>query len=290
MPRAHRLAQVDNPPSFDLYGAADPVSPVVISVPHAGRDYPLALRAALRVPVTALTPLEDRYVDILALEAWAGETMLVQRSARAWIDLNRAEDERDPQIDGGAGRRSHGLQSAKLRGGLGLIPRRIAGAGELWRRKLDGEEVMGRIAGAHRPYHTALATALERARARFGVAVLLDLHSMPPLAGAVQIVLGDRFGRSAAARFIDRVQGDVAIAGIPCAVNTPYAGGHILDRHGKPRGGVHAVQIEFDRALYLDAARDRPGAGLGTTAGLLRRMIDALADEALAAPLAQAAE
>ncbi|MEG3123420.1 N-formylglutamate amidohydrolase [Sphingomonas sp. GB1N7] len=278
------------PASFDLYGATEPASPVILSVPHGGRDYPLALRAALRVPVEALRPLEDRHIDTLALAAIGSETMLVQCRARAWIDLNRAENERDPHIDGGADRRALGLQSTKVRGGLGLIPRRIASAGEIWRRKLDGEEVMARIAGDHRPYHAALGAALSAARARFGVAVLLDVHSMPSLASGAQIVLGDRFGQSAGGRFVHRLEGEARGAGLTCAMNTPYAGGHILDRHGAPGKGVHAVQLEFDRALYLDEARDVPGPGLEAMAKLLRRMIDALADEALALPATLAAE
>ena len=280
-----------HPPSpFDLYGSPDPTSPVIVSVPHAGRDYPLALRTALRVPVEALMPLEDRHVDTLAQAACRTETMLVQRRARAWIDLNRAENERDPQIDAGADRRALGLQSAKLRGGLGLIPRRIASAGEIWGRKLDGEEVMARIAGDHRPYHAALSEALARAHAKFGIAILLDVHSMPSLKSGAQMVLGDRFGRSAASRFVSRIEAEAIAAGVGCAINTPYAGGHILDRHGHPARGVHAVQVEFDRSLYLDDARDMPGPGLNRMAALLRRMIDALADEALAPPSALAAE
>jgi N-formylglutamate amidohydrolase len=268
----------------------EPVSPVILSVPHAGRDYPLALRAAIRVPLTALRPLEDRHVDALALAARVSETMLVQQRARAWIDLNRGEHERDPHIDGGADRRAMGLQSAKLRGGLGLIPRRLASAGEIWQRKLESEEVMGRIAGDHRPYHDRLGTLLAAARARFGVAILLDIHSMPSLASGTQIIFGDRFGRSAAARFVNRLEAEAIAAGMSRAVNTPYAGGHILDRHAAPDKHIHAIQIEFDRALYLDAALDAPGPGLPEAARLLRRMIDALVDEALAVATPLAAE
>lgn len=279
--------------SFDRYGPDGPASPVVLSVPHAGRDYPLALRAALRVPVTALIPLEDRHVDAVALAALGSETMLVQRVARAWIDLNRSEQERDPGIDDGARRQAMPMQSARTRGGLGLVPRRVSGAGEIWRRRLDGEEVMARIEMDHRPYHASLADALKRARARFGTAVLLDLHSMPPLSaaqGPARIVLGDRFGRSAAARFVHRLEGEAQATGIAIALNAPYAGGHILDAQARPSAGIHAIQIEFDRALYLDAALDGPGTGLTATAALLRRMIDAVADEALAVPGAMAAE
>ena len=279
--------------SFDRYGDIEPASPVVLSVPHAGRDYPLALRAALRVPVAALLPLEDRHVDTLALAARGRETMFVQRVARAWIDLNRGEQERDPGIDDGANRQAMPMMSAKVRGGLGLVPRRVSGVGEIWRRRFEGEEIAARIAQDHRPYHAALAEALKRARARFGVAVLLDLHSMPSIApgdGAAGIVLGDRFGRSAAARFVHRLESESVTAGIACALNAPYAGGHILDVQARPVAGIHAIQIEVDRALYLDAAVDGPGDGLVATARLLRRMIDAVADEALAIPVAIAAE
>ena len=279
--------------SFDRYGPDEPVSPVILSVPHAGRDYPLALRAALRVPVAALTPLEDRHIDTVAIAAQGSETMLVQRVARAWIDLNRSERERDPGIDDGANRQAMPIQSARMRGGLGLIPRRVSGAGEIWRRRLDGDEVMARIVMDHRPYHAALTEALARARARFGTAVLLDLHSMPPLTpaqGRAGIVLGDRFGRSAGGRFVHRLEAEILACGIATALNAPYAGGHILDAQARPAAGIHAIQIEFDRTLYLDAALDGPGDGLAATALLLRRMIDAVADEALALPGAIAAE
>ena len=263
---------------------------MVLSVPHAGRDYPLQLRAALRVPLTALRPLEDRHVDDLALAARGGETLFVAQRARAWIDLNRAEHERDPKLDDGASMKSQPM-SAKLRSGLGLVPRRVAAAGEIWQRRLSGEEVSERIRADHRPYHAALEAALGAARERFGVAVLLDIHSMPSLGApdtAPRIVLGDRFGRSASSRFLGRLEGIARAHCIACAVNAPYSGGHILDRHADPRKGVHAIQIEFDRTLYLDAALDQPGPGLVSVARALRAMIDAVADEAL--PTALAAE
>ena len=278
------------PPSFVRHGPPDPVSPVVLSVPHAGRDYPLPLRAALRVPLAALKALEDRHADALALQARGAETLFVAQRARAWIDLNRAEHERDPRLDDGAF--GHGRpQSAKLRSGLGLVPRRVGNSGDIWQRRLSGEEVAERIRADHRPYHAALSAALAAARARFGVAVLLDIHSMPPLGGAsdaARLVLGDRFGRSAAARFLGRIEGVARAHGIATAANAPYAGGHILERHGEPRRGIHAIQLEVDRTLYLNSALDEPGPGLAPTVRLVRGIIDALADEAL--PTAVAAE
>ncbi|MFL9840624.1 N-formylglutamate amidohydrolase [Sphingomonas sp. ST-64] len=275
-------------PPFDLHGPESPASPVVLSVPHAGRDYPLPLRAALRAPASSLIALEDRHADTLALAARGIETLFVATRPRAWIDLNRAEHERDPRIDEGAQSMPESAQSLKLRSGLGLVPRRAGGI-DLWRRRFAAEEVRARIVQDHRPYHAALATALAAARARFGVAVLLDIHSMPPLApGAARVVIGDRFGRSSAARFVSRIEGVVHAAHIRSAVNTPYAGGHVLDRHGDPALNIHAIQIEFDRSLYLDRRRDGTGPGLEAAATLLRQMIDAVSDEAL--PLADAAQ
>ena len=282
--------------SFDLLGSdtpdTPPESPVVLSVPHAGRDYPLELRAALRAPLPALIALEDRHVDQVAVAARGSETMLVQRVARAWIDLNRSEAERDPKLDDGASLSSQPLQSTKVRAGLGLVPRRTALAGDLWRRRLSGDEVDRRIAADHRPYHVALDQALAAARRRFGTAVLLDIHSMPPVAGrgAAQIVLGDRFGRAAASRFVNRLEGETERAGLRVSLNTPYAGGHILDRHARPAAGLHAIQLELDRALYLDRRLDAIGPGFDATVMLVRRLIAALADEAMASPAALAAE
>ena len=280
-------------PSFDVVGPRLPESPVVISVPHAGRDYPPALAAMLRVPLTALATLEDRLVDTLGAAARGGETMLVQRAPRAWIDLNRAESERDPRVDEGApgGGVAQPAASAKVRSGLGLVPRRTTQAGELWSRRLSAREVEARIAADHRPYHAALGEMLAAARARFGAAVLLDLHSMPSIAGAgsPQLVLGDRFGRAAAARFVHRIEAEAAASGLRVALNSPYAGGHILDRHARPAAGIHGVQVEIDRALYLDRRGELSGR-FAETAALLRRVIAALADEALARPSALAAE
>lgn len=273
---------------YTRLGPAEPEHPVVLSVPHAGRDYPLALRAAIRLPLASLQVLEDRLVDHVATAARRTETMLVATRPRAWIDLNRAEDERDPLLDEGA---AGTPDTHRLRSGLGLVPRRAGHAGDVWRRRLSGAEVERRIVEDHRPYHAELQRLLAAARARFGVALLLDIHSMPPLGQpgrAAQLVLGDRFGRTADARLAARLEAEASAAGIIVATNSPYAGGHVITRHAAPESGIHALQIELDRRLYLDARMDRAGPGLAATARLLRRLIDAAADAAL--PQALAAE
>lgn len=272
----HRRGSV----GYALIGDEPPANPVVISVSHAGRDYPDPLLAALRVPVASLIALEDRHVDAVARAAWRGETLLIQRRGRAWIDLNRAEDERDPQVDAGAV--AVAQPSAKLRSGLGLIPRRTGRAGDLWRRRFSDAEVQQRIEDDHRPYHAALNRALAAARDRFGTAVLLDLHSMPPLGqDGARLVLGDRFGRSAAPRFAARAEAAIAPTGWRVARNNPYAGGHIVACHGRPGANIHAIQVELDRSLYLDTRLDQLGDGLAATAALVGRIAEALADEAV---------
>jgi N-formylglutamate amidohydrolase len=248
-----------------------------------------------RVGPRQLRPLEDRYADALITDAVAwGVQAIVANVPRAWIDLNRQEREFDPAMMAGSGA-SEPLLTAKVRGGLGLIPRRVARAGEIWRRPIAVQDLALRIAEAHRPYHAALSHMLEQARARFGVAVLIDLHSMPPIVdrngeGVPQIVIGDRFGKSAHGRFTSCALAEAEAFDLRAAVNAPYAGGHILERHAAPSQGIHAVQIEVDRALYLDAALDQPSVGTARMQRFVAGLAIALAGEALGADLSIAAE
>ncbi|HJO67707.1 MAG TPA: N-formylglutamate amidohydrolase, partial [Sphingomonas sanguinis] len=177
--------------------------------------------------------------------------------------------------------------------GLGLVPRRVAGHGDIWTRRFRDAEMVARIERDHRPYHQALAERLAATRARYGMAVLLDLHSMPPLGapGLVpRLVIGDRHGTTAATRFVRRIEVEARGAGIAVTRNAPYAGGYIVERHGDPRRGIHAVQLELDRSLYLDAALEAQGPGFAATVLLVRRILAALATEALGQPATLAAE
>ncbi|MBP8234832.1 N-formylglutamate amidohydrolase [Rhizorhabdus sp.] len=250
---------------FTLVGPALPASPVLLTVPHAGRYYPPSVVEAARVPVTRLQALEDRYADALIGPAVAqGATAIVASVARATIDLNRDPREIDPAMIDGVLAPEDLLLSGKVRAGLGLFPRRLPSCGDLWRRRLTLDMVQNRIAELHAPYHAAIAQRLELTRQRFGAAVLIDCHSMPPLPvrqpdGPVRIVVGDRFGAGASIAAVDLIMAVIESVGLIAARNHPYAGGYTIDRHGRPRHNVHAIQIEYDRSLYLDAALDRPG-------------------------------
>lgn len=273
--------------SYIRLGQAGARSPVVIAVPHAGRHYPPDLLAAARLPRHALETIEDRHADLLVADAVsAGAVAIVARIARAYVDLNRDEREIEPALLGAAPTIPL-MTSAKVSGGLGVIPSRIAAGGAVWKRPLGTAAVEARLAEVHRPYHAAVAAALDAACRTHGFAVLLDCHSMPSLGAAgPRIVVGDRHGRSAEPRFAAAAIQTARAAGIASARNIPYAGGHTLDRHGQPAAGRHAVQVEMDRGLYLDDALRQPGAGLPRARRLIAAMTAALEDEGRRYPIA----
>ena len=264
-----------------------PVStlPVLIAVPHAGRAYPSGIIERMRHPAYSSLRLEDRYADRLA-EAVAeatGATLLVADAPRAMIDLNRSVDDVDWEMFGGipadVGSYTPGR---RVRSGLGLIPRRLPGLGELWNRRHDRAELAQRIAGIHEPYHVCLADALEELRARWGAALLLDLHSMPPLPASggrasAQFVIGDRFGASCHGALVAAGFACFARAGRTAAHNRPYAGGYVLERHAAPRRGIYAMQVEVDRTVYLDSRLTEPGPGFAETVALLVELVRQLA-------------
>lgn len=267
-------------------GPAQPASPVVLSVPHAGRAYRPALLQAARVPRNVLEALEDRLVDRLIWRAvQGGATAIVASAPRAEIDLNRDEREIDPALVAPPPPAHAVLQSARTRGGLGLIPARIAGSGAIWRTRLSRDELVRRVERVHRPFHAALAAALAAARARFGIAVLLDCHSMPPRADGAgphpSLVFGDRHGTSIAPALLAAATASAGRMGYRWACNSPYAGGYVVSRHGAPAAGIHALQIEIDRADYLDPALKEPGHGFDRATRLVAAVAEALAEQAL---------
>jgi N-formylglutamate amidohydrolase len=270
--------------------------PVLLSVPHAGRDYPAGVFDALRVPPASLVRLEDRYADLLVRRSVQfGHPVILAHRARAWIDLNRDEQDIDVEMVQGARRADYPPPGVKQRGGLGLVPRRLSGEGDLWGRQFTLDDINDRIAAFHRPYHQAVSNILENMRQKFGVAILLDVHSMPPLhnpatGAGPQFVIGDRFGKSASSQYAELLMSRLQGHGFTAALNHPYAGDYILRRHAKPRANIHAIQLEVDRSLYLDTDLRQPGPGIERLQLLISGLLEALADEALGSPSLIAAE
>lgn len=277
--------------------------PILIAAPHGGRAYPAPVMENFRSSDTHLR-LEDRHIDTLAIEITrqTGAGLLVAHTPRAVIDLNRAPDDVDWTMVSGAKKSAmrHSLANRRARSGLGLVPRRLSGVGEIWRRPLTQVELDERIETVHRPYHQALGLALEQLRDRWGAALLIDLHSMPPLRRrhmdeiVPEFVIGDRFGASCDGRLVSSVIEHFNEAGRPASHNRPYSGGYVLDRHGAPRRGIHAIQIEVCRSTYLDPRLVQPGPRMATIAKLLARLVRRLARQVAEiggdATLPQAAE
>lgn len=245
---------------------------MVVSVPHSGRDYPGWLVAAANGGLAALQALEDPLVDRLAWRALGlGLGAVIARAPRAAIDCNRALADLDPAMTDPP---RPGEASARARGGLGLIPSRTASHGRLWRHTLPLAEAEHRIAELHAPFHSAVTTLLDGHCA--GEALLLDCHSMPPRRGQAELVIGDRHGRSAGGWLTREAAAIARELGWSVAVNTPYAGGHVVERHGRPADGRHALQLEIDRRCYLAADLRSPGPGFDRAARLLERLASGL--------------
>ncbi|XUU59938.1 N-formylglutamate amidohydrolase [Erythrobacter sp. HA6-11] len=253
---------------FTLFPPTGEEIPVLIAVPHAGRAYSAELLAQMRAPELVMNRLEDRYVDEIAYEAaqGLGASLLIANAPRAMLDLNRSRDDVDWSMVKGARQRParHSLANRRARSGLGLIPRRLPGHGEIWRTPLSNDELEHRIDTVHRPYHQTLGKELARIRDRWGAALLIDLHSMPPLrphSGAergAEFVVGDRFSASCDPALVAAGQNFLEGQGRIVTHNRPYSGGYVLNAHGMPRQAIHALQLEVCRSIYLDADLNLP--------------------------------
>ncbi len=268
--------------AFSFSDTASASVPLLIATPHAGRAYPDEVLRTMRSADLACRKLEDRYIDLVAdrLVRETGAAQLVAHAPRALLDLNR--DSADVDWSMVAGKAPTDVvrngQNRRARSGLGLVPRRLPGHGDIWKQPLAREGLDARIAQIHTPYHHRLSVMLDALRDRFGVALLLDLHSMPPLQGPTpelrgpEFVIGDRFGSACAHGLSAAALVCLSRDGRSVAHNRPYAGGYILDRHAAPRRQIHAMQLEVCRTTYLDARMDRPSARLPSLVRQLTRL------------------
>ena len=281
-------------PGFSESGDGDGRWPLVMASPHSGRDFPPAFLAASRLALPQLRRAEDPFVDAL-LDGVKGVPVLRARYGRAYLDLNRDEDELDvAMFDSPLATAVQ--RSDRVAAGLGVLPRIAAQGLDIYRRRLTPGDAQARLAALHRPWHARITELLVRTQARHGHAILLDCHSMPQPAGVLppQIVLGDRFGTSAAPALVAFIEQHFIGAGWRVARNKPYAGGHTTEFHGSVAAGIHAVQIEIDRNLYMDGQRFARHDGFAEVAaqmtGLANRLIEAAPGLGLGPQLREAAE
>jgi N-formylglutamate amidohydrolase len=234
--------------------------PFVFASPHSGSLYPPSLVAMSRLSPTTLRRSEDAFVDELFAAAEAcGAPMLTARFPRAYLDVNRAPAEIDAGMFDGALSVATDPASPRVNAGLGVIPRVVRDGAEIYRHKLPPREAEMRLACFYSPYHAALAMLVKETLARFGTAVVIDCHSMPSAAAVPDVVLGDRYGISAAPLLMRHAERAFEAQNFACVRNVPYAGGYTTLLHGRPAKGVHALQIEINRSLYLNEERIERG-------------------------------
>jgi N-formylglutamate amidohydrolase len=254
--RDDSLGLSDFDPAFEVYQPAGVEHPIVLNSPHSGAHYPAAFLAAAKLDALTLRRSEDAFVDELFTPATAhGVPMLRARFPRAFLDLNREPYELDPQMFSGRLPDFANTRSLRVAAGLGVIPRVVGDAQPIYREPIPVEAALRRIATLHRPYHAKLGELIETAQRRFGFTLLVDCHSMPstsPDVGGCDIVLGDRYGSSAARWIVDAVENALRGCGLIVRRNKPYAGGYITEHYGAPAAGRHALQIEINRGLYMD--------------------------------------
>ena len=233
--------------------------PFVFNVPHAGAVYPSSFLAASRLDAMALRRSEDAFVDeLFASVTGLGAPLMTARFPRAYLDLNREPYELDSRMFDGRLPPFANTRSMRVAGGLGTIPRIVADGQEIYGSRLPVEEALHRIEWLYKPYHRALRQLIGRTARGFGHAVLIDCHSMPSSSisrdetAKADIVLGDRYGTSCAGILTDLVDTTLRRKGYSVVRNKPYAGGFITEHYGEPALGRHALQIEINRALYMD--------------------------------------
>lgn len=238
---------------------------VVFASPHSGRDYGESFLRSSVLDALTIRSSEDAFVDQLFDGVTEfGAPLLRAAAPRAFVDLNRASEELDPALIEGVRRGGH---NPRVASGLGVIPRVVANGRAIYSGKLPMAEAQRRIDHFWQPYHSQLQALLDAARQRHGQAILIDCHSMPHEAmDAIartgvrrpNVVLGDRFGAAASGEVVDRVEAAFVAAGFTVTRNTPFAGAYIAQAYGRPSRDQHAVQVELDRALYMNEAELRP--------------------------------
>lgn len=273
------------PVAYHLFRPEETRTSVIFASPHSGRDYPWSFLRRTVLDEHSIRTSEDAFVDRLYEAApGLGAPLLLAGAPRAFIDLNRSADELDPALIDGVRGLTH---NPRIASGLGVVPRVVAGGRAIYRGKLQLDEVQGRITQYWRPYHAMLQRLLDEAHGQFGEAILIDCHSMPHEAmdgiarsGARRpdVVLGDRFGASASSWVVDRIEAAFQGTGLVVARNAPFAGAYTTQHYGRPARNQHVVQIEVDRALYMNEQLIRPNGNFvnfqKTLTSVIGRIVD----------------
>jgi N-formylglutamate amidohydrolase len=269
-------------PAFETIRPRRLTAPLVFNSAHSGRDYPDRFLRMTRLDHMSIRQSEDAFVDELFGRApHLGAPMLRAHFPRAYLDVNREPWELDPAMFVEPLSERCNTTSPRVAAGLGTLARVVAENKPIYRERLTVDDARMRIEGIYQPYHATLQNLLSEAMASFGVAVLIDCHSMPQLTRsgdrpAPDVVLGDRYGTASAPVILDLIETVCTGAGLRVARNRPYAGGFCTRTYGRPQHGIHAVQIELSRHLYMNEASLEKTESFGAMRQLADRLIFAL--------------
>jgi N-formylglutamate amidohydrolase len=271
-------------PPFEILEPAETTAPVVFNSPHSGRVYPRAFLSAARLDLAVLRRSEDSFVDDLVLGVvGSGIPLMRAHFPRCYVDVNREPYELDPRMFEGRLPSFANTRSMRVAGGLGTVARVVGDAQEIYDRRLPVDDALRRIETLYKPYHRALRRLVTTVHRDFGAAILVDCHSMPSTAGTkderprADVVIGDRYGTSCVAAVADTVEQTLRDLGYLVSRNKPYAGGFITEHYGNPAAGFHSIQLEVNRALYMDERRYEPVASFARLAADLVGLAERLA-------------
>jgi N-formylglutamate amidohydrolase len=270
-------------PPFSLARPGELKLPLVFNSPHSGRIYPSTFLAASKLDPRTLRRSEDSFVEeLFGFVTDMGAPLLHAHFPRAYLDVNREPYELDPVLFRDGLPHYANTQSVRVVGGLGTIARIVSESDEIYREPLSVEAALERINRLYTPYHDTLAGLLLDAKREFGLAVLIDCHSMPSNkmadqgAGRPDFVLGDRFGTSCSGELTRLAASQLEALGYAVALNKPYAGGYITEHYGRPHKAQHVLQIETNRSLYMDEQSFQKSPGFTRLRASLETVVRAL--------------
>jgi N-formylglutamate amidohydrolase len=272
------------PPPFEIVEPAEWRAPIIFNSPHSGAVYPEAFLNVSRIDLPTLRRSEDSFMDELIGELSAGGFAVVRVNfPRSYVDVNREPYELDPRMFAGRLPSFANTRSMRVAGGLGTIPRVVGDGQEIYRERLAVDDALTRVETLYKPYHRALRRLINRVHQTFGTVVVVDCHSMPSIGVSrdeprrPDIVIGDRYGTSCAPLLPNRVEQTMSRLGYSVGRNKPYAGGFITEHYGSPASGLHAIQLELNRAIYMDERRREKGPRFAQVAADFAALADALA-------------
>ncbi|MGI8524664.1 MAG: N-formylglutamate amidohydrolase [Pseudolabrys sp.] len=272
-------------PPFEISEPAEAAGPVLFNSPHSGSTYPREFLAASRLNIATLRRSEDSFVDdLVSGVVKRGYPLMRAHFPRCFVDVNREPYELDPRMFDGRLPSFANTRSMRVAGGLGTVARVVGDAQEIYDQRLPVDDALRRIETLYKPYHRALRRLFSKLHRAFGAAVLVDCHSMPSIAGhkderaRPEFVIGDRYGTSCTGVVSECVEQTLRSRGYGVSRNKPYAGGFITEHYGNPAAGLHAVQLEINRALYMDERIHDRGSGFQALAADLETLAGRLGE------------